>query len=72
MLPAMALKSSLGPIAVLRSPTESLQGAEIIDIARECLGRIKDYQRHHETMIAVDPGSHKTPEFKRLGHLLSP
>lgn len=49
-----------------RSPVlQSLQDAEITDIAWECLCRSMDYRRDYEAMIANGPDDEVTPEFKR-------
>ncbi|MBR0799413.1 hypothetical protein JQ615_28935 [Bradyrhizobium jicamae] len=50
-----------------RSPEsyKSLQGAEITDIASECLRRNVDYRREYEAMIANNPSGEVTTEFRR-------
>ncbi|MCP1830217.1 MULTISPECIES: transcriptional regulator domain-containing protein [Bradyrhizobium] len=50
-----------------RSPEsyKSLQDAEIIDIAGECLRRNVDYRRSYEAMLANSPDGEVTPEFRR-------
>jgi hypothetical protein len=48
-----------------RIPTKNLQGAEITDIARECLRHNADYRRDFAAMIANSPDGEVTPEFRR-------
>ena len=50
-----------------RSPEsyKSLQNADIIDIAWECLRRNADYRRDYAAMIANSPDGEVTPEFRR-------
>ena len=50
-----------------RSPESynSLQNADITDIAWECLRRNVDYRRDYEAMIANSPDGAVTPEFRR-------